>query len=58
MLERGETVHNDNERLQDYEQSLKIDKQCKKILEEHKIEYHTVKVGENTVDEIINLLEL
>ena len=58
LLERGETVHNDNERLQDYEQSLKIDKQCKKILEEHNIEYHTVKVGENTVDEIINLLEL
>jgi len=33
-----------------------IDKLCKKVLEENNIPYHTVKVGKNTVKEILKLL--
>lgn len=56
LLERADGVHNDDERFQNYEESLLIDDLCKKILEENNIPYHTVKVGKNTVKEIIKLL--
>ena len=56
LLERAEGVHNDDERFQNYEESLLIDDLCKKILEENNIPYHTVKVGKNTVKDIIKLL--
>ena len=56
LLERVEGVHNEEERFQDYEESLVIDDLCKKILEENNIPYHTVKVGKNTVKEILKLL--
>jgi hypothetical protein len=56
LLERADGVHNDDERFQNYEESLLIDDLCKKILEENNIPYHTVKVGKNTVKDIIKLL--
>lgn len=56
LLERGETVHNDDERFQDYSQSLEIDNLCKDILEKNNIPYHTIKVGKNTVKDILKLL--
>lgn len=56
LLERANGVHNDEERFQNYEESLMIDKLCKKILEENNLPYHTVKVGKNTVKEILKLL--
>jgi len=56
LLERANGVHNDEERFQNYEESLMIDKLCKKVLEENNIPYHTVKVGKNTVKEILKLL--
>jgi len=56
LLERAEGVHNDDERFQNYEESLLIDDLCKKILDENNIPYHTVKVGKNTVKDIIKLL--
>lgn len=56
LLERADGVHNDDERFQNYEESLLIDDLCKKILIENNIPYHTVKVGKNTVKEIIKLL--
>ena len=56
LLERAEGVHNEEERFQDYEESLVIDDLCKKILDENNIPYHTVKVGKNTVKEILKLL--
>lgn len=56
LLDRADGVHNDEERFQNYEESLMIDKLCKKILEENNIPYHTVKVGKNTVKEILKLL--
>jgi len=57
LLERGETVHNDDERFQSYEQSLEIDKLCKKILDDNNISYHIVKVGKNTVKKIMKIIE-
>jgi hypothetical protein len=56
LLERANGVHNDEERFQNYEESLMIDKLCKKVLEENNIPYHTVKVGKNTVKEILKLI--
>ena len=56
LLERANGVHNDEERFQNYEESLMIDKLCKKVLDENNIPYHTVKVGKNTVKEILKLL--
>lgn len=56
LLDRANGVHNDEERFQNYEESLMIDKLCKKVLEENSIPYHTVKVGKNTVKEILKLL--
>ena len=56
LLERGETVHNDDERFQDYQQSVEIDKLCKKVLDENGFDYHTIKVGNKTVKKIMKLL--
>jgi len=56
LLDRADGVHNDEERFQNYEESLVIDDLCKKILDENNIPYHTVKVGKNTVKEILKLL--
>jgi len=56
LLERADGVHNEDERFQNYEESLLIDDLCKKILDENNIPYHTVKVGKNTVKDIIKLL--
>lgn len=56
LLERAEGVHNEEERFQDYEESIAIDDFCKKVLADNNIPYHTVKVGKNTVKEILKLL--
>ena len=57
LLERGETVHNNKERFQDFEQAVEIDKLCKKILEDNGLEYHTIKVDSDSVDKIIKLIK-
>jgi len=49
--------HNDNERYQNLEESIAIDKHCKKILEDNNIPYHIVKVGKNTVKEILKIIK-
>ena len=56
LLERAEGSHNEEERFQDMKQSLEIDVLCKDILDKHEIPYHTVKVGKNTVKDILKLL--
>lgn len=57
LLERTDAgVHNDKERYQTLEESISIDTHTKKILDENNIPYHIVKVGKNTVREIIKLL--
>lgn len=56
LLDRGDGVHNDDERFQNLDESIVIDKLCKKILDDNAIPYHTIKVGKNTVKEIMKLL--
>ena len=57
LLERtDEGKHNDDERYQTLQESLEIDKLCKRILDENNIPYHIVKVGKNTVKDILKLL--
>tara|TARA_R100001463_G_scaffold17250_4_gene44310 strand:- start:8494 stop:9027 length:534 start_codon:yes stop_codon:yes gene_type:complete len=56
LLDRGESVHNDDERFQDLEESIVIDKLCKTILDKHDIPYHTIKVDKNAVKKIMKLL--
>ena len=56
LLERAEGQHNEEERFQDMKQSLEIDALCKNVLEKINEPYHTVKVGKNTVKDILKLL--
>lgn len=57
LLERGATIHNDDERFQDYQQSVEIDKLCKKVLDETRSPYHTVKVDSNSVKNIMKIIK-
>ena len=57
LLERSDTIHNDDERFQNYEQSLEIDKLCKKILDDNGFPYHTIKVGKNSVKDILKIIK-
>jgi len=56
LLERGDSIHNNDERFQKLEQSIEIDKLCKKILDDNDIPYHTIKVGPKTVKKVMKLL--
>ena len=56
LLDRGETIHSEDERFQDLEESIAIDKLCKTTLDNNNIPYHTIKVGKNTVKKIMKLL--
>jgi hypothetical protein len=56
MLERPEANHNDEERFQNLEDSIKIDSHCIKTLDENNIDYHVIKTDDNTVEKIIELL--
>ena len=57
LLERGVTIHNDDERFQNYKQSVEIDTLCKNVLDETKSPYHTVKVGDNSVKDIMKIIK-
>lgn len=56
LLERGQGIHNDEERFQNYEESLAIDNHCKKILDDNNIPYYIVKVGKGVVKKILKLI--
>ena len=56
LLERTNTEINEAERFQDMKQSIEIDELCKAKLEEHNQEYHTIKVDDDTVSNILKLL--
>ena len=57
LLESGVTIHNDDERFQNYKQSVEIDTLCKNVLDETKSPYHTVKVGDNSVKDIMKIIK-
>ena len=56
VLERADGVHNNDERYQNLEQSKELDIVIENSLIDNNIPYHTIQVGENTVDEIIKLI--
>jgi len=56
LLERGETSHNEEERFQDFKESLEIDKLCKEVLDKHKVDYETLKVDDQTVEKVLNMI--
>jgi len=46
--------YNENERYQTYNESLELDNKIKNVLDSHNIPYFEVKVGNKTVNKIIN----
>ena len=44
-------------RFQNYKQSVEIDKLCKKVLDETRSPYHTVKVDSNSVKNIMKIIK-
>ena len=56
VLERADGKHNDDERYQNLEESKELDKVIMNSLIDNNIPYHTIKVGENTVNDIIKLI--
>jgi len=57
LLERGETKHNDEERFQNYKQSVEIDDLCKKVLDETGSKYYSVKVNGDSVKNIMKIIK-
>jgi len=56
VLKRAEGNHNNEERYQNLEQSKELDVVIENSLIDNNIPYHTIQVGENSVDEIIKLI--
>ena len=56
VLKRAEGNHNNEERYQNLEQSKELDVVIENSLIDNNIPYHTIEVGENSVDEIIKLI--
>ena len=56
VLKRAEGNHNNEERYQNLEQSKELDNVIENSLMDNNIPYHTIQVGENSVDEIIKLI--
>jgi|TARA_B110000114_G_scaffold112785_1_gene118381 hypothetical protein len=57
LLERtGEQTHNEQERFQKLEQSIEIDRLCKSVLDTTKCFYYTVKVNDDSVKNIMKII--
>ena len=56
VLKRTDGVHNNDERYQNLEESIDLDKSIENSLIKNNIPYHLVKVGESTVDEILTII--
>jgi len=57
VLERTDGNHNDDERYQNLEQSKELDKVIENSLITNGIQYHTVKVGKNSVKDILKIIK-
>lgn len=57
LLERGDGNHNEKERYQNLEESIKLDSVIETSLITNNIPYYVVKVGKNTVNKIINIIQ-
>jgi len=56
LLDRAESDYQSEERFQDIDQSLELDRLIKESLIKYDEPFHTVKVGKNTVKEILKML--
>lgn len=57
LLERSDSgIHNNDERYQNLEESIKLDNKIEETLINNNIPYHKIKVGNNTVKKIVKLL--
>jgi len=57
VLQRTEGNHNDDERYQNLEQSKELDKVIENSLITNGIQYYSVKVGKNTVKDILKIIK-
>lgn len=58
FLNRTNTNHNNNERFQTLEESLKLDDQIRGVLDEYKIDYHNIDMGEEPLLQILDKLNI
>jgi hypothetical protein len=56
LLKRGNGVHNEKERYQNLEQSLELDLSIQRMLNDNRIEYTEIEVGDDTVSQILKFL--
>ena len=56
VLKRVDGNHNNDERYQNLEQSKELDGVIENSLIDNNIPYHTIQVGEDSVEEIIKLI--
>ena len=57
LLERGEGNHNEKERYQSLDESKELDKAIELSMIKNNIHYYVVKVGKNTVKDILKILK-
>ena len=57
LLERGEGNHNEKERYQSLDESKELDKAIELSMIKNNIPYYVVKVGKNTVKDILKILK-
>ena len=57
VLERTDGNHNNNERYQNLEESIELDKEIEYSLRINDIPYHKIKVGKNTVNDILKIIK-
>ena len=56
-MERGEGNHNESERYQNLKESKELDKAIELSLIKNNIPYYVVKVGKDTVNKIIKIIQ-
>tara|TARA_Y100001963_G_C6398339_1_gene272925 strand:- start:194 stop:481 length:288 start_codon:yes stop_codon:yes gene_type:complete len=56
LLKRNNNTHNNDERFQDLDESLKLDKHIKNTLNKHNVKYNKIKVNKKTVNKILDII--
>ncbi len=56
LLQRTDGLHSNVERYQNLEESKQLDKEIERTLQKYNLPYHKIKVDEDTVENIIDLL--
>ena len=56
LLDRTKGIHNDIERYQNLEESIELDREIENTLIQHSLPYHKIKVDDQTVNNIVDLL--